>query len=125
MRPIRRRIFIWPSKTTPREWVFGLSIKRAVSESAFTKLYAAFFVRPSGATRCWLNDSIPRFWLDGSIPRSRLNGPFRHAVKHGPRNLTSAQVGVKACGRQTHMQNGSDSWYLFGLTTDRDLLKEV
>ena len=49
--------------------------------------------------RSWLNDSIPRIWLDGSIPRSQLNGPFRRAVKHGPRDLTSAQVGVKSCGR--------------------------
>ena len=75
--------------------------------------------------RSWLDDSISRLWLDGSIPRSRLNGPFRHAVKHGPRNLASAQVGVKACGRWTHVQNGSDSWYLVALTTDRNLLMEV
>ena len=40
-------------------------------------------------------------------------------------NEKNATVGVKACGRQTHMKNGSDSWYLFTLTTDHDLPKEV
>ena len=40
-------------------------------------------------------------------------------------NEKNGAVGVKPCGRQTLMKNGSDSWYLFTLTTDHDLPKEV
>ena len=54
-----------------------------------------------------------------------FKGSIRPVLKHRPRSRTHVRVGVKLCGRPTHMRNGRDSWNLFAPTADHDLLREV